>query len=240
MTELIGQVVAWLTDASHWVGRDGIPARTVEHLWLALAPTSAAVVVAVPPAVWLAHRRRFPFLANAVVNVGRAVPSFGILAASFVFLVPLGFDFRFWPPAVALFALALPPVFTNTYAAIAGVPRHLVEAARGMGLTERQVITRIELPVGMPVILAGVEIALVQVVATVPLAAVIAGGGGFGQYIVRGFAQGVAGRVEAFAGAVLVAVLTLGVQGVFRSAERLVVPSGVRRMRRERPVGRAV
>ena len=99
-----------------------------------------------------------------------------------------------------------------------------------MGFTSREIIGRLELPVAAPVILAGIEISFVQVIATVPLAAVLSSGGGLGQYIVRGFAQGRAGVVETFAGAVLVALLTLVLQRLFSLGERLLVPAGIRRL----------
>lgn len=237
MIEFLTEIAAWFADPEQWSGSNGIPARALEHLWLSIFPTVLAALIAIPPAVALAHRRLFPFMANALVNVGRAVPSFGILVVGVVVFISLGLGFRFWPIVLALVALAIPPMFTNAYAGIADVPDPLVEAARGMGFRDTALLRRIELPVAAPVILAGVEISLVQVVATVPLAAIVTSGGGFGQYIVRGFAQGVDGRVEAFAGALLVAVFTLLVQRGYNLLERLMLPVGIRRMaeRRDRP-----
>lgn len=237
MIEFLTEIVAWFGDPEQWVGSNGIPARALEHLWLSIFPTMLAAAIAIPPAVLLAHRRLFPFVANALVNIGRAVPSFGILVVGVVVFISLDLGFRFWPIVLALVALAVPPMFTNAYTAIADVPDPLVEAARGMGFREGALLRRIELPVAAPVILAGVEISLVQVVATVPLAAIVTSGGGFGQYIVRGFAQGVTGRVEAFAGALLVAVFTLAVQRAYTVLERVMLPRGIRRMaeRAERP-----
>jgi len=231
--EFFVDVAAWFADPEQWAGSNGIPARALEHLWLSVFPTVLAALVAIPPAVVLAHRRLFPFLANALVNIGRAIPSFGILVVGVVLFITLDLGFRFWPIVIALVALAIPPIFTNAYTAIADVPDSLVEAARGMGFREGALLRRIELPVAAPVILAGVEISLVQVVATVPLAAIVTSGGGFGQYIVRGFAQGVEGRVEAFAGALLVALFTLLVQRTYQLVERLMLPPGIRWLARQ-------
>jgi osmoprotectant transport system permease protein len=230
MIDFVGQVVAWFMEEGRWLGSDGILPRTVEHLWLAALPMAIAIVVAIPVAVWLGHRRIGEFSVNALVNVGRAIPSFGLLILAAVFFVRAGAGLEFWPAVVTLVALAIPPIFTNAYTAIANAPAGTVEAARGMGLTEQEILWRVEVPIGEPVILAGIRISLIQVLATVPLAAVLASGGGLGQYVVRGFAQGTPGRAEVFAGAVLIAILTLVVDWLFTRIERALLPPGVRRL----------
>jgi osmoprotectant transport system permease protein len=130
----------------------------------------------------------------------------------------------------ALVALAIPPIFTNAYTAIATVPAETVEAGRGMGLTEDELLWRVEVPVGAPVILAGIRISLIQVLATVPLAAVLSSGGGLGQYVVRGLNLGRGGIAEVFGGALLIAILTLAADGAFSLMERWVLPEGVKRL----------
>jgi osmoprotectant transport system permease protein len=221
------ELMDWFAQPGRWMGSDGIVPRTVEHLWLAVLATVLAVVLALPIALWLAHLRKGEFVANATVNVGRAIPSFGLLILVFVVFARVGLDLRTWPIVVALVSLAMPPIFTNAYTGIVTVPPETVEAARGMGLTERQILGRIELPVGAPVVLAGIRISFIQVMATVPLGAVVSSGGGLGQYVVRGFAQGAGGRAEVFAGAVLIALLTVGAEWAFARAERLFLPAGV-------------
>lgn len=230
VTQFFTDVARWFMEEGRWLGPDGVLPRTAEHLLLAAVPMIIAVLAALPLAVWLGHRRIGQFSVNAVVNVGRAIPSFGLLILAAVFFVRAGAGLEFWPAVVTLVALAVPPIFTNAYTAIANAPVATVEAARGMGLTEGQILWKVEVPMGEPVILAGIRISLIQVLATVPLAAVLASGGGLGQYIVRGFAQGTAGRVEVFAGAVLIAVLTLGTDWLFTRLERAVLPRGVRRL----------
>lgn len=230
MIEFLGDLVGWFAEDGRWLGEGGIAPRTLEHLVLAAVPMLIAVLVALPPAVWLAHRRLGAFSTNAIVNMGRAIPSFGLLVLAGLFFLRAGVSLRFWPAVVALVALAIPPIFTNAYTSIAGVEAGTVEAARGMGLTEREVLWQVEIPIGSPVILAGIRISLIQVLATVPLAAVLSSGGGLGQYVIRGFARGPAGSVEVFAGALLIAVLTLGVGWVFGQGERAVLPEGVRRL----------
>lgn len=228
--ELLGDVVSWFTDAGQWSGTNGIPARTLEHLQLALVSTIVAALIALPPALWLAHHRRGEFVANAVVNLGRAVPSFGIIVVVALLFLRWNFAIEFWPLVVALVALALPPVFTNTYAGVRSVDPSVVESGRGMGFTERQLLLELELPIAAPLLLAGVRIAFVQVIATVPLGAVIGPGGGLGRYIVDGFALGPTGYARVFGGAILVAVLTLLAERAFTLLERLALPVGVQRL----------
>lgn len=230
MSGFLSEVVAWFGEPGRWLGEDGIVPRTLEHLVLALVPMVIAVLLAVPLAVWLAHRRQGELLANAVVNVGRAIPSFGLIVLAAVFFADAGISLRFWPAVVALVALAIPPIFTNAYTAIVTVPREAVEAARGVGFEEGQILWRVEVPVGSPVLLAGVRISLIQVLATVPLAAVLSSGGGLGQYVVRGFAQGPDGLVEVFCGALLIALLTVGADLAFTAGERALLPPGVKRV----------
>jgi osmoprotectant transport system permease protein len=230
VTGFLSEVAEWFSEPGRWTGADGILPRTLEHLWLAFLPMIIAIVVALPAAVWLAHKRRGEFAANAIVNVGRAVPSFGLLILAGVFFARAGVDLRFWPAVVALVALAVPPIFTNAYSAIVTVPPATVEAARGLGYKEDEVLWRIEVPVGAPVILAGIRISWIQVLATVPLAAVLSSGGGLGQYVVRGFAQGQRARAEIFGGALLIAILTLGADRLYTMGERALLPAGVSRL----------
>ena len=224
--EFLAEIATWFADPARWSGSDAIPRRLVEHVGLAVLPTVIAAAAAVAPAVVLAHRRRGRVVVGIIANLGRAVPSFGILIlAAFVF-ASAGMSLRTGPAVVALVLLALPPIFTNSYAGIASVPPPVVEAGRGMGLREGQLLLRVELPLAAPVVLAGVETAFVQVLATVPLAAVVSSGGGLGRYIVRGFALGPAGRSEVLAGAVLVALLTVGLQRVIVVAGRRILSRG--------------
>lgn len=227
--ELFGEVWAWFTDPANWSGTDGIPIRTLDHIWISVFSTAIAAAIALPPAIALAHLRKGAFLASAVVNIGRAIPSFGIVIVAGLFFLQQGLGLRFWPIVVALVALALPPIFTNGYAAIASVPAAVVESARGMGLTGRQIALEIELPVGAPVLLAGLRIALIQVIATTAIGAIIGPGGALGRYIVDGFARGRAAHDEVFAGALLVALVAVGAERAFTLAERWILPRGVRR-----------
>lgn len=230
MIEFLSEVGRWFTEDGRWLEAGGIVPRTLEHLALAAVPMLIAVAVALPAAIWLGHRRTAEFSTNAIVNIGRAVPSFGLLILAALLFLEAGVGLRFWPAVVALVALAIPPIFTNAYTAVVSVEPDTIEAAKGMGMSESEILWGLEVPLGSPLILAGVRISLIQVLATVPLAAVLSSGGGLGQYVIRGFAQGPRGSVEVFAGALLVAVLTVSVDRLFTFGEKALLPEGVRRM----------
>lgn len=225
MIEFLGEVAAWFTDPANWTGVNGIPNRTWEHIQITVAATSVAAAVAIPIAVWLGHRKTGGTLAVAAVNIGRAIPSFAIIALFLPISIRLGLGLGFWPTFLALLFLAIPPMFTNAYTGVAGVDPALVEAARGMGLTERRIVTDVELPMASPVILAAIRVAAVQVIATATLGALVAWGG-LGRYIIDGFST--QDSVEVFAGAVLVAGLALITEVVLGWVERRIVPVTLR------------
>jgi osmoprotectant transport system permease protein len=223
MTGLIGDLVAFLTDPASWTGTDGIIARLLEHIGLSALAVAVAVVLALPPALVLAHFRKGSVLAVGVVNLGRAIPTFGVIALALPLCLALGLGLGFWPTLIAMVLLAMPPIFTNSYTAVRQVDAGVVEAAAGMGLTDRQVAMRTELPLGMPVIWTAIRIASVQVVATATLGAIV-GWGGLGRYVVDGFAQG--NDVLVLAGGLLVALLAVAVDLSYSVAERWVLPAG--------------
>jgi osmoprotectant transport system permease protein len=220
------EVVDWFRDLAHWRGTNGIPNRLVEHLTMSFSALLAAVAVALPVAVWLGHKRRFGALAINVSNVGRALPSFAILV---VLSLMLGTADRPLignvPTFVALVALAIPPIVTNAYVGVAEVPDEIRDSAKGMGLSDVQSLRRIELPMAVPLIMAGVRTSAVQVVATAALAAVVSTGG-FGRYIFDGFA--VRDNVRIFAGGVLVALLAFLTEVSLSLLQSRITPAGVR------------
>jgi osmoprotectant transport system permease protein len=215
----LGDVVNWFTDPAHWHGTNGIPHRVEEHVLMSLAAVAAALLVAVPPSLILGHMRRFGALAVNISNIGRAIPSFAILVLG---VQVLGIGAK--PAFLALLVLAIPPLVTNSYVGMAEVDPEIRESAKGMGMTGRQSVVRVEIPIALPVLLAGVRTAAVQVVATATLAAIVAWGG-LGRYIVDGLAQ--RDSVQVFAGALLVAVLSVLTELALALTQRLVVSAGL-------------
>lgn len=227
----LGDLFAWFTTADTWLGDRGLLALVVEHLQLSGVAMAIALVLALPPAVWLAHRGRGEVVATVVANTGRALPSFGIIVLAAVLFIQNGLPFRFWPLIIALVVLAVPPLFTNAYTGIASVDERVLEAARGLGATEREVLFGVQLPLGLPLLADGIRLAAVQVVATTALGAVVAPTGGLGRPIVTGFATLRTGGLVPLVGAsVLVAVLTILVDRLVAAARLRFVPEGVRRL----------
>jgi len=214
------EVAGWLADPSHWNGSDGIPIRLVEHVQLSAESVAIGALIALPIGIVLGHYGRFGNLAMNITNIGRAVPSFGILVIAF-FALGLGNA----PIIVALTLLAIPPMVTNSYVGMREVDPDVKDAARGMGYRELARLLRIELPLAVPLVMAGIRTSAVQVVATATLAAEIAGGG-LGRYIVDGFDQ--QDYTKMAAGAVLVGVLALATELSLAGIERLLVPKGIR------------
>jgi osmoprotectant transport system permease protein len=218
--ELIGEVIAWFTDPANWTGTPGIPNRTFEHVWLSALTVLVGAAIALPVGLAIGHTGRGAFLAVSVANIGRALPSYSLLLIFFTFF-GVGFATAF----PALLVLTIPPILTSTYVGVKEVDRDMVEAGRGMGMTEVQLLKRVELPMALPVIVAGVRIAAVQVVATATLAALV-GGGALGRFIVDGF--GLRQEDQLVGGAILVALLALLTERSFTLLERRVVSPGLR------------
>lgn len=219
----LGLVLRWLTDSPHWHGSDGIPTRLGEHLHLSIEAVAIGALIALPVGIVLGHYGRFGNLAINISNTGRAIPSFGFLVIAFQI-----FGLGDLPIILALTALAIPPMVTNSYVALREVDPDIKEAARGMGYRELAQVLRVELPLAVPLIMAGVRTSAVQVVATATLAALIAGGG-FGRYIIDGLAT--QDYVKTAAGALLVAALALATEIGLSSLERVLVPRGIRLLR---------
>ncbi|MGW1544675.1 ABC transporter permease [Streptomyces sp. NPDC002309] len=212
---VVAETWDWLTDPAHWSGADGIWQRLLQHLVLTVVCLIVSCLIALPVAVVLGHLGKGGALAVNISNVGRAVPTFAVLVL--LLLTPVG-AWSEGPTVVALVLFAVPPLLTNAYVGMREVDRGTVRAARGMGMTGRQVMLRVELPLASPMILNGTRIAAVQLVATATIAA-LAGGGGLGRIITAGF--NLASTPMVVAGAVLVAVFALIVEGLFEIAERL-------------------
>jgi osmoprotectant transport system permease protein len=193
--------------------------KTLQHVELSGAAVGIALLLALPLGVWLGHLHRGSFLAISVSNIGRALPSLVLIAFGLTIL-----GIGFWNNTVALVVLAVPPILTNAFFGVDGVDRDVVEAARGMGMTGRQMLFRVELPLALPLVFAGIRIATIFVIATATIAA-IAGGGGLGEIIVNQASYRLEGVVAA---SLWVSALAFGAAGLLAIARRALSPRGAR------------
>jgi osmoprotectant transport system permease protein len=216
---VVNEVIAWLTDPAQWSGPDGIPVRTLQHLWYSLLATAIAAAIALPIGVFIGHTGRGAVFAVNLTNLGRAIPSLGIIILMFTV-----FGFGVAPVLITLFALAIPPIVTNSYIGVRSVDPDVRQAAEGMGMRGRQVLWQVELPMAMPLVMAGIRTSAVQVVATATLAAFV-GLGGLGRYLIDGLAQ--RDLAEVVGGAILVAVLSLLTELVLGRVQTMVVSKGL-------------
>jgi osmoprotectant transport system permease protein len=223
----LGSVWTWLTDGTHWSGAEGVPHRFIEHVQISFISLLVAVLVAVPIGLLLGHIRKGGFVALNFANVGRAIPALSILLLAVLvwgikdppsILKSIGI--LSLPGFVALVALAIPPVLTNTYVGVTGVDPNVRDAAVGMGMSGRQVLRRVELPLATPFIMAGIRTSAVAVIATATILA-YTGTGGLGRFIVDGAAINLEDP-RIFAGALFVATMALLVEGCLAIVQRFV------------------
>lgn len=223
--DIVADVFAWLGDSTNWSGSSGVLARLAEHTLLTVVSTVLAVVVALPVALWLGHIGRGGAIAINLSNIGRAVPTFAVLALLAVGVLGTGsfgpFGRAGLATLAALLLFALPPIVTNSYVGIREVDRDMVEAARGMGMSGWEVFRRVELPLARPLIMTGLRLAVVQVWATATIAALVAGPG-LGNIITQGFAF--QDQAQVIAGALVVAVLALLLELIMAWLQRLSDP----------------
>lgn len=214
---IFSQIASYIADPQHAFGQ-----HTVDTLTLCIVPIVLSIVIALPLGILVAPRPLAAFLASNLSGLVRAIPTVAALVIMVLVLKRIGFI----PSVIALTALGVPPILLNTIAGLHGLDPAAVDAARGMGMTPLQVLMRIQIPLVLPVVAAGVRNSAVQIVATVPLAGLI-GGGGYGDYILAGLADEVH-QIDLTVGAVSVALLALLTEGLFAGVQRLVTPAGLR------------
>lgn len=222
---MITQVWQWLTSAASWQGPNGIAQRLLEHLEYSVLACAIGALIAVPLGLWVGHTGRGRTLVTGA-NSLRAVPSLGLL-----FIVALWLGTRLQgnsafliPSLIVLVIMAIPPLLAGVYAGISGIDPEARDAAHGMGMTQLQVLTKVEVPCALPLILSGLRSAMLQVIATATIAAFISLGG-LGQFLVNGLALGK--YQEMAGGAIMVAALALAVDGVLAVVTHLVVSPGL-------------
>jgi osmoprotectant transport system permease protein len=215
-------MIAFFDKGAQWHGYDGIPQRLLEHVTYSGEALLIAAVIALPIGLITGHTGRGGNALALVAVATRALPSYGLLVLLFT-LMGLGLT----PVMIPLVALAVPPILVTTYEAIRGVDGSLTDAARGMGMRPAQVLARVEVPVGLPLILSGMRSAAVQIVSTATIAAYVSFGG-LGRYIVDGLYQ--ENYTKVVGGATLVVVLALATLGLFWLVGRVVVSPGLRHL----------
>ncbi len=208
---VVSETVDWLTDGANWTGGGGVPSRVVEHLGYTGLTVAVAAAVAVPLGLYIGHTGRLRSLAIGVTGALRALPTLGVLTW-FTLLVGIGLT----APILALVLLAVPPLLAGVYSGVESVDRATVDAARAQGMTETQILRKVELPLAMPLIIGGFRNTTLQVVATATVAAYVSLGG-LGRYIFDG--QAVRDYPQMVGGSLVVVVLALLLDGAFALAQ---------------------
>ena len=223
---MINRIFAWLADGAHWQGDDGILRRIVEHLEYSLSALVIAALIAIPLGLYIGHTGRGRFLVVSAVGAARAIPSLGLLYLSFFWLAPrLSGEIAFLAPAgLVLVVLAIPPILSGAYAGVEGVEPAARDAAVGMGMRGTEVMRHVELPCALPLILSGMRSAMLQVIATATIAAVLSLGG-LGRFLIDGLAS--QDFPQTASGAVLVAILALVMDMGLALVQRRVVSPGL-------------
>ena len=212
---------AFFSDSSHWHGYDGIPTRLREHVQYSLIALAIAAAIGLPVGLVTGHTGRGGNTLALIATAARALPSFGLLVLMFVLI-----GFGLVPVMIPLVVLAVPPILVTTYEAMRSVDPSPVDAARGMGMNEANILVQVELPVALPLILSGLRSAAIQIVSTATIAAYVSLGG-LGRYIIDGLYQ--RNYEKVVGGATLVAGMALVTLGLFWGIARLAVSPGVRR-----------
>jgi osmoprotectant transport system permease protein len=221
---IIGGGFAWIFTGDHWSVVDngpGIGVRIVEHLQYTAISLLFVILIAVPLGFFIGHTGRGRSVAIAASNISRALPTLGLLA---VLILVIGIGLL--PTTVVLVILGIPPLLAGVYAGLESVDRQTIDAARAMGMTELQILTKVEIPLSLALLIGGLRAATLQIVATVAIAATF-GGGGLGSFVIDGETQ--ADYNKMVGGAVLITALALVIDGLFAVVQRFVVPRGVSR-----------
>jgi osmoprotectant transport system permease protein len=219
MTDILA-AFGWIVDPAHWAGVNGIPARTLEHIWYSLLTLVLASAIALPIGFAIGHTGRLRGLAVGASGALRALPTLGLV----VYLALIMANISIVPPLIALTILAIPPLLAGAYSGLESVDRRTIDAARAVGMTGWQVFTKVELPLGLPLVIGGVRSAALQVIATWTVAAILPVGG-LGRYLIDGLP--VQDYAEMLGGSIIVVALALVVDGLFALLQRVVVPRGV-------------
>lgn len=216
---LIVEAFAWIADPAHWAGTEGIPTRIAQHLGISLLVLVIASAIAIPLGYVIGHTGRGKGIAVPVAGGLRALPTLGVLV-----LAAMSLGLGLGAPLIALVILAIPSILAGAYSGLEAVDRRTVDAARSVGMTEWQILSKVEIPLGLPLLLGGLRVAALQIIATATLADYI-GAGGLGRYIFQGVKAG--DYPQMLAGSIIVIALTLLSEVLFAVLQRVAVPRGV-------------
>jgi osmoprotectant transport system permease protein len=208
---VVSDTIDWLTDPINRSGPDGIGSRTLEHLGYTAETIAIAAVIAIPIGLWIGHTGRFRGAAVAITGAFRALPTLGLLIMIVLFL-----GIGLTPTIIALTVLAVPPLLAGAYSGLESVDRQTIDAARAVGMTELQILRKVEIPLALPIIVGGVRSAVLQVVATATVAAYV-GLGGLGRYLIDG--QAISDYAQMAGGSVLVIALALVLDAGFAALQ---------------------
>ena len=211
---VVDDTIDWFSDSSHWSGDDGVPHRVIQHLGYTGLTIAIAAAIAIPIGLWIGHTGRLRGVAVVSSGALRALPTLGVLTYLSLF-TGIGIKAAIF----TLVLLAVPPLLAGAYAGLGAVDRQTIDAARAIGMTEWQILTKVEVPLALPLIVGGFRSATLQVVATATIAAAIPGPGGLGRYLIDGLALSDYPRVVA--GSVVVIVLALVLDGLFVLLQRI-------------------
>ena len=207
------ETVGWFTDSTNWSGDYGVPHRLVQHIGYTALTVVIAAAVAIPIGLWIGHTGRFRGVAVALSGALRALPTLGVIT-----FLGLYTGLNITATIVALVVLAVPPLLAGAYAGLESVDRQTIDAARAVGMTEMQILTKVEVPLALPLIVGGIRSATLQVVATATVAAYV-GPGGLGRFLIDGLA--VQDTPQVIAGAILVISLALVLDAIFVLLHRI-------------------
>jgi osmoprotectant transport system permease protein len=221
----------WIFDPAHYGGPNGIDTRVVQHLQISGIVLLIAAVIAIPLGYFIGHTGRGRSLAVGLSGGVRALPTLGFIA-----ILALSIGIGIEAPLIALVVLGIPSILAGAYAGFEAVDRRTIDAARAVGMTELQIVAKVEIPLGLPLLIGGLRSASLQIIATATLADYI-GGGGLGHFIFLG--QQANDYTQMIAGSILVVALALISEGIFSILQRLVVPAGVRAGSRQSDARRA-
>ncbi|AMB60400.1 ABC transporter permease [Microterricola viridarii] len=211
--------IAWIFNPALQSAPGALPQRILEHLGYTFGATAIAALIAVPLGYYIGHTGRGREIAVAFTGGMRALPSLGVLI-----LIALGLGIGFEAPLLTFVLLAIPPVLSGAYSGLQAIDRRVIEAATAMGMTPLQVLVRVEIPLGLPLLIGGLRAGILQVVATATLAAYVSGGA-LGGYIFLGIAT--RNYTEMLGASIVITVLALVLEAVFALIQKFVTPRGV-------------